>query len=204
MLIEYKSHKIFAFADTLGLNYRLQIPKDADILICVGDCTKQIGRNDYVDVEFQKFLGWFSRQPAQLKIYVPSDNDVMYMVNPEAALLLVPHCITVLENEGIEFEGISFYSRINRSQSFREDVNDVPFGVDFLITHVPAEDSLYKGIGDRKLKVIIKEVKPKFHLFGHIYGEGVNMKTIGTTTYCNVSAFNQITYHHTPMDAKSE
>ena len=41
MLIEYKNHKIFAFSDTHGFNDRLQIPKDADILICAGDCTKE-------------------------------------------------------------------------------------------------------------------------------------------------------------------
>ena len=34
MTIEYKNHKIFAFSDTHGLNDRLEIPKDADILIC--------------------------------------------------------------------------------------------------------------------------------------------------------------------------
>ena len=41
MLIEYKNHKIFAFSDTHGLNHRLDIPKDADILICAGDCLKE-------------------------------------------------------------------------------------------------------------------------------------------------------------------
>lgn len=36
MLIEYKNHKIFAFSDTYGLNDRLDIPKDAQILyLCV-------------------------------------------------------------------------------------------------------------------------------------------------------------------------
>ena len=44
MTIEYKNHKIFAFSDTHGLNYRLKIPKDADILICAGDCADEIDR----------------------------------------------------------------------------------------------------------------------------------------------------------------
>ena len=44
MIINYKNHKIFAFSDTHGLNYRLKIPKDADILICAGDCADEIDR----------------------------------------------------------------------------------------------------------------------------------------------------------------
>ena len=204
MTIEYKNHTIFAFADTLGLNYRLQIPKDADILICVGDCTKQIGRDDYVDVEFKKFLSWFSRQPAKLRLYVPSDNDMMFSVNPDVASLFVPPSITVLENDGVEFEGISFFSRIKRYRKRSEGFYDVPCGVDFLITHTPAEDTIYQGIGDRELRTIIDEVKPKYHLFGHLYGEEVNMMKVGSTTYCNVSSYDQITYQHTPMDTNSE
>ena len=53
MLIEYKNHKIFAFSDTHGLNHRLDIPKDADILICAGDCLKEDNMR-YVDDEFLK------------------------------------------------------------------------------------------------------------------------------------------------------
>ena len=36
MTIEYKGHKIFAFADTHGMYRRLQVSVGADVLICAG------------------------------------------------------------------------------------------------------------------------------------------------------------------------
>jgi alpha-beta hydrolase superfamily lysophospholipase len=85
MLIEYKNHKIFAFSDTHGLNHRLDIPKDVDILICAGDCLKE-DNMVYVDNEFVKFLNWYSHQDAKLKIYVPGNHEVFFEMNPEKVM----------------------------------------------------------------------------------------------------------------------
>ena len=108
MLIEYKNHKIFAFSDTHGFNDRLQMPKDADILICAGDCCKDCNQWDAIDEELQRFFDWYSRQPAKLRIYVPGNHDVIFDLNPEEAVKMIPASIVLLEDCGIEFEGISF------------------------------------------------------------------------------------------------
>ena len=92
MLIEYKNHKIFAFSDTHGLNHRLDIPKDVDILICAGDCLKE-DNMVYVDNEFLKFLNWYSHQDAKLKIYVPGNHEVFLEMNPEKAMQMIPSSI---------------------------------------------------------------------------------------------------------------
>ena len=59
MLIEYKGHKIFAFSDTHGMYRRLDIPVDADILICAGDAygylDKDLGcKNLFLSIVFAR------------------------------------------------------------------------------------------------------------------------------------------------------
>ena len=195
MLIEYKNHKIFAFSDTHGLNNRLDIPKYADILICAGDCLKEDNMR-YVDNEFLKFLNWYSHQDAKLKIYVPGNHEVFFEMNPEKALQMIPSSIVLLEDCGIEYDGISFFGAACRPWMFKGIENKVPKGVDFLITHGPAEGHLDDKTGCQVLKAIIDESKPKHHIFGHIHEEGGNIESTETTTYYNVSMYNQLRYNY--------
>ena len=204
MLIEYKNHKIFAFSDTHGFNHRLEIPRDADILICAGDCCKDCNKWDAIDEEQQRFFDWYARQPAKLRIYVPGNHDVIFDLNPEAASEMVPSSIVLLNDSGIEFDGISFYGAACRPWMFTNTENHVPEGVDFLITHGPAEGHIDYGKGCQRLKKIINESKPKYHLFGHIHEEGGKTETTEATTYYNVSTYNQLIYHYPPMKENDE
>ena len=204
MLIEYKNHKIFAFSDTHGFNDRLQIPKDADILICAGDCCKDCNQWDAIDEEQQRFFDWYSRQPAKLRIYIPGNHDVIFDLNPEAALEMVPSSIVLLEDSGIEFEGISFYGAVCRPWMFTNTENHVPKGVDFLITHGPAEGHLGNKAGCQVLKKMIDESMPKHHIFGHIHEQGGKTETTETTTYYNVSMYDQLKYHYQTMKETDE
>ena len=166
MLIEYKNHKIFAFSDTHGLNHRLNIPKDADILICAGDCLKE-DNMAYVDDEYLKFLNWYSHQDAKLKIYVPGNHEVFFWM-------------------------------------FKGTENKVPKGVDFLITHGPAEGHLDNNTGCQRLRQIVEESKPKHHIFGHVHEEGDKIEATSETTYYNVSMYNQLKYHYPSMKENQE
>ena len=157
MLIEYKNHKIFAFSDTHGLNHRLDIPKDADILICAGDCLKE-DNMAYVDDEYLKFLNWYSHQDTKLKIYVPGDYEVFFEMNPDKAMQMIPSSIVLLEDSGIEYDGISFFGAACRPWMFKGTENKVPKDVDFLITHGAAEEHLDNNTGSLRLRQIIEEV----------------------------------------------
>lgn len=198
MLIEYKNHKIFAFSDTHGLNYRLNIPKDADILICAGDCLRE-DNMVYVDDEFLRFLNWYSHQEAKLKIYVPGNHEVFFEMNPEKATRMIPSSIVLLEDSGIEFDDISFFGVACRPWMFKGTENKVPKGVDFLITHGPAEGHLDDKTGCQVLKAMIDESKPKHHIFGHIHEEGGNIESTESTTYYNVSMYNQLKYQYSAI-----
>lgn len=54
--IEYKGIKIFAFSDTHHLHDKLEIPKDIDISICVGDVESEIGTSS-----LDEFAYWYSK-----------------------------------------------------------------------------------------------------------------------------------------------
>jgi len=200
MLIEYKNHKIFAFSDTHGLNERLDIPKDADILICAGDCCKDIGHDDEIDSKYKSFLDWYSCLDAKLRIFVPGNHELFLELNPEEATKMTPSSIVLLEDSGIEFDGISFYGAVCRPWMFKKSENTVPAGVDFLITHGPSRGHLDKNTGCQRLREIIEESKPKYHIFGHIHEEGGKIESTETTTYYNVSMCNQLRSYYPLKD----
>ena len=105
MLIEYKENKLFAFADTHGMYRRLFVPTEADILICAGDACEGFNPTDLKD-----FFSRYSSIPAKLRIFVPGNHDRIFDTNPDMARTLIPDGVIYLENDGLEFDGIKFYS----------------------------------------------------------------------------------------------
>lgn len=105
MVIDYKGHRIFAFSDTHGMYRRISILADADILICAGDACEGFNPDD-----LQDFFAWYTSIPAKLRIFVPGNHDRIFNQEPARARNLIPGGVVYLENEGIEFDGIKFYS----------------------------------------------------------------------------------------------
>lgn len=186
MLIEYKGHKIFAFSDTHGMYRRLDIPVDADILICAGDACEGFNPTDLVD-----FFDWYSSIPAKLRVFVPGNHDLIFSTDPVRARSLIPGGIVYLENGGIECDGIKFYT-VPARPYLNMQVN-MPSGIDFLVTHGPAYGYLDKDLGCKNLFLSIVFAHPKYHIFGHIHEEGLKRKAmLGSTTYLNVSYFEEL------------
>ena len=52
MLIKIGNKTVFAFSDTHGNHRRLQVPEDADIIICAGDAVE----DDLKDSEYDDFI----------------------------------------------------------------------------------------------------------------------------------------------------
>lgn len=186
MIIEYKGHKIFAFADTHGMYRRMQVPTDADILICAGDACEGFNPNELKD-----FYAWYNDLPAKLRIFVAGNHDLVFDKQPVFARSLIPGGILLLENEGIEFDGISFHSVSARP--YLKGPVSLPANIDFLITHGPAYSYLDRDMGDKNLFLAIAGARPKFHIFGHVHEEGLKRKAmLGGTTFLNVAYFNQL------------
>lgn len=186
MLIEYKDHKIFAFSDTHGMYRRLEVPTDADILICAGDACEGFNPADLKD-----FFKWYKAIPAKLRIFVSGNHDRIFNVKPDYARSLVPDEIVYLENDGIEFDGIKFYSVPARP--YLKTQTAIPPDIDFLITHGPAYSHLDNGLGCKNLYLSVALAHPKYHIFGHVHEEGLKREAVlGGTTYLNVSYFDSL------------
>lgn len=186
MLIEYKENKLFAFADTHGMYRRLFVPAETDILICAGDACEGFNPTDLED-----FFSWYASIPAKLRIFVPGNHDRIFNTNPDRARTLIPDGVINLENDGLEFDGIKFYSVPARP--YLKTPVTIPEDVDFLITHGPAYGYLDRGLGCKNLYPSIANSCPKYHIFGHVHEEGLKRKAmLGGTTYLNVSYFEEL------------
>ena len=186
MLIGYKGHKIFAFSDTHGMYRRPSIPADADILISAGDACEGFNPADLED-----FFAWYTSIPAKLRIFVPGNHDRIFNQEPAQARNLIPGGVVYLENEGLEFDGIKFYSVPARP--YLKTPATIPADVDFLITHGPAYSYLDRDLGCKQLFLSVASARPKYHIFGHVHEEGLQRKAmLGGTTFLNVSYFEEL------------
>lgn len=185
MIIPYKNHSIFVFSDTHGMHSRLTIPSEADILICAGDGVEGIEEKELSD-----FFDWYAAQPAQLRLFVAGNHELLFDLCPEEARLLVPKGITLLEDSGIKYDDINFYSIAARPWLHQKQA--IPFDIDFLITHGPAKGVLDEGTGCSLLKDVVTRYKPRNHVSGHIHSCGYQMKVGSNTTSYNVSYYEQL------------
>ena len=104
--IEYKGIKIFAFSDTHHLHDKLEIPKDIDISICVGDVESEIGTSS-----LDEFAYWYSKFPAQAKLFIPGNHDLSFEFEPHVAShILRQHGIQWLQKHVIDIYNLSFYA----------------------------------------------------------------------------------------------
>jgi Icc-related predicted phosphoesterase len=113
-----------------------------------------------------------------------------------------------LNHEGCEIEGVKFFGspwscefhprywafNIPRGEASKELYATLPDVIDVLITHGPSFERLDEVIsglrvGCEELAKRIKEIKPKYHLFGHIH-EAYGVSFDGDTYYLNSSIMN--------------
>jgi len=185
MIINLRGDNIFAFSDTHGMYRRLSIPADADILISAGDACEGFNPADLED-----FSDWYTSIPAKLRIFVPGNHNRIFNQEPARARNLIPGGVVYLENEGIEFDGIKFYSVPARP--YLKTPVTIPSDVDFLITHGPAYSYLDRDLGCKQLFLSVASARPKYHIFGHVHEEGLQRKAmLGGTTFLNVSYFEE-------------
>ncbi|WP_368502028.1 metallophosphoesterase [Capnocytophaga sp.] len=53
------------------MHHKLEIPQEADILICAGD-----GIQGFSENEFPHFLEWYASLPAKLRIFVAGNHEI--------------------------------------------------------------------------------------------------------------------------------
>lgn len=188
-----------------------------DILIHCGDFGTKGNYSEAIS-----FLNWFVKQPAKYKLLVPGNHDKRIKTNYELKKLANDYNIKLLMNNEITIEGYKFYgahftcSVKNGVYGTTYDVREsawkgIPEDTDILITHMPPHgilDTNQEGehIGCDMLTQKVKEIKPMYHLFGHVHEHSYENENDGDTIFINCAMKNRqyLLIRNTPIGIKLE
>ena len=187
MNISINAYIIFAFSDTHGHHRALPVPEDTDILICAGDAVE----DNLKGGEYDDFIDWFSAQPSKWKIFVPGNHELSFDLDQADDIVMQFEAkgITVLQDAIEEFSGITICSISGNARIADEDI---PEGIDILVTHYPSYGILDQDLGSPEILNFVLKAKPKYHLFVHIHATEDQSFQLGETTCQNISVFNQL------------
>ncbi len=179
---------IIAISDLHGLIKGYTSPK-CDLLLIAGDVGRH-GKDIYKDANWlaYNFNPWLRQQPAKHIVMIPGNHDVVF----DEALSIVPKLdCHVLIDEMVEIEGLKIYGSPWSLEFYNWGFNlseeklamvweKIPEGLDILLVHSPpygimdmTQNLKYeqKRIGSPSLLKKIKEVRPKYVIFGHNHGQ---------------------------------
>lgn len=188
--------KIVCTADTHAFTPELP---EGDVLIFAGDYSERGNL-----LEFEIFLRWISQVGNRYKkvIFVPGNHDI-YCEKNLSVVKTEMQGMTVLNGDSITFEGVLFWGSpitpefnnwafMKKPEEMKQVWSRMHPETDVLITHGPPQGILDRvsdtnfDIGCPELLKKVLEVKPKYHIFGHIH-EGYGMVEKNGTTFINVS-----------------
>jgi len=201
--------KIVAISDTHGKHRNLVLP-EGDILIHAGDVSS-MGKES----EIKDFLNWFSKTDFTYKIMIAGNHDFYFekiVDNAKVLEELIPANVIYLNDSVVEIENLGqktlriwgspiqpwFFNwafNRNRGEDIKRHWDKIPQNTDMLITHGPAYGILDKttrneSVGCEDLLEKVKEVKPIFHICGHIHEAYGYIKQSGTE-FINASVLDE-------------
>ena len=187
MRLRLHAQNIFAFSDTHGAHRALQVPEDADIVICAGDAVE----DNLLGGEYDNFIEWFAAQPGKWKIFVPGNHELSFDLDQAEEIIkqFEEAGITILQDAIEDFGGISICSISGNARIADEDI---PEGIDILVTHYPPFGILDEDLGSPEILNFVLKAKPKSHFFGHIHATEGQSFQLGDTTCQNISVFHQL------------
>ena len=198
-----KKLKIISVADTHRQHWDIKIP-ECDIFVFAGD-----GELDSAGALFD-FNRWLGTIKAKHKIVSGGNHDFFLAEKPKEELQTYFTNAIYVQNESVEIMGIKFWASpysvkfgnwawMLNSQQLEKIWDTIPSDTDIVITHSPPfgilDDTGFSQVpcGCPKLLYKLEEIKPKYHIFGHIHnGSGVYVK--GDTTFINASMLDD--YYH--------
>lgn len=196
--------KIVFISDTHERHKLLTDLPHADMIIHGGDITN---RGKIQEVE--EFINWFASLDYKYKIFIAGNHDfyfedyTWYEIQQK-----LPHGMYYLCNSGVEIQDITFWGSPvtpnfynwafmrNRGSEIMKVWQQMPSErLDVLITHGPPVGILDqckdgRTVGCADLLSVVNEVKPKYHLFGHIH-EGYGICKTEHTTFINGSVLDE-------------
>ncbi|GAP72044.1 hypothetical protein SAMD00024442_22_37 [Candidatus Symbiothrix dinenymphae] len=195
---------ILFLSDTHGKHHRLKNLPPADMLIHAGDVSRS-----GADYEVDDFMQWFGGLDYKHKIFIAGNHD--FWLEDETVRRvqrMLPQNACYLCDSGVEIEGIKFWGspvspwffgwafNRNRGEDIRKHWQLIDKDVDVLITHTPPFGILDRTIsgghsGCEDLLKAVNQIKPRYHLFGHIH-EAYGTVQSGETTFVNGSVLDDL------------
>lgn len=184
------------------------LPDSGDILIHAGD-TCGVSR----EREIIRFNEWLGTLNFKHKIVVPGNHDKLFETDANFAKSLMTNAI-VLIDDLVEIEGIKIYgspwtpqfghwSFMKAQKHMHKVWNKIPNHIDILVTHGPPHgilDEVIEEYFDNSKKKVnagcpvllnkVKEIKPKYHVFGHIH-EGYGVLETPDTVFVNAASLDE-------------
>ena len=194
--------KIITLSDTHRKEQLVDLP-EGDMIIHSGDF------DIYNEWHFDKLLFWFNRVAKQYNhvIWIAGNHDLYFqgMFNEEIQKEL-PNNVHYLYNCMVTIEGIKIWGSPYSTQfgnwAFMGHLDElkgiwstIPEDTDIIITHSPpfGINDQVRGIsqGCPALRDRIKEIKPKYHICGHIHEHGTKIYCDENTIYVNASVLDE-------------
>ena len=186
-MFRINERSIFAFSDTHGNHHRLQVPEDADIIICAGDAVE----DDLKGSEYDDFFSWFGALSAKWKLFIPGNHELSFCRSryKTIAQQFEKAGIIVLQDAAEDCDGVVIGS-ISKDSRIADE--DIPKDIDILVTHWPPYSILDNNHGSLEILNFVLKAQPKWHLFGHIHETEGQQFQLGGTICQNISVFNDI------------
>lgn len=198
--------KFVLISDTHSKHKQIKVP-EGDILIHAGDLTSMGYEHEVLEV-----FNWFKTLSKQFKhiIFIAGNHDLSFQRKNTWLEIMLEDIkgtnIHYLEDTAITLEGINFYGspwqpefhswafNAPRGEKLAQIWSKIPDNTDVLITHGPPQTILDTSgspwnvplLGCEELLTRVNQVKPKFHVFGHIHG-GYGMVYNGNTYFVNAA-----------------
>lgn len=208
--------KVWHISDTHGHHNLLSPPEDIDITIFSGDCSnwRDIARNS---VEVNDFLWWFNNNVhSKYKVMVAGNHDTSIESGFIPREKIEEEGIHYLYNEEITLGGIVMWGSpftptygewafMKKRGKLSPLWENIPENLDILITHGPPKGILDNTLernntitqaGDKELWNRIEQVKPKYHMFGHIHNcdEIMNQGTLKLNNFPTTFSNGSVVY----------
>ena len=198
--------RIVCISDTHGDHLQVELP-DGDVLVHAGDITAHGEEADLL-----RFLDWFASRPFARHIFIAGNHDRFLEQQPARTHALSADAgVTYLDDSGCTVEGLKFWGSPITPRfydwSFMRDPGEdieklwdmIPLDTQVLITHGPPWGVLdkiqrsavfHEHTGCHSLVNRIREVRPAYHMFGHIHEEYGQLVSDGVH-YLNISTMNK-------------
>ncbi len=194
--------KFVIISDSHGQQDKLNLPK-GDVIIHAGDISQRGGENEVID-----FLNWFTDLDFKYKIFIAGNHDFYFERTPEEEIKkIIPDNVIYLCDSGTTIENIKIWGspitpwffnwafNRHRGDQIARHWDLIPSDIDILITHGPVFCKLDKtndgqNAGCKDLLEKVRELKPKFHICGHIH-EAYGQTTSSMTNYINASVLDE-------------